>query len=75
MKKSKSTTKNTAKTPSKRAKPGQLVRAAVPGSPAIVDEASLLTELRNLIQAARQRTHLAAEDETEVIEAKQFRSQ
>ena len=60
MKKTKPTTKNTAKTPSKRAKPGELARAAVPGGPLVVDEASLLSDLRSLIQSARQRVATVA---------------
>ena len=60
MKKAKSTTKNTAKTPSKRAKPRELARAALVGGPVIVDEASLLSDLRALIQSARQRVATVA---------------
>src|SRR3990167_6598050 len=36
------------------------MRAAVPGGLAVVDEASLLTDLRSLIQAARQRVATVA---------------
>ena len=60
MKKAKPTTKNTAKSPSKPAQPGQLARAAVPDALAVVDEASLLTDLRALIQSARQRVATVA---------------
>ena len=60
MKKAKPTTKKTAKTPSKRAQPGTLTRAAVPEVPVVVDEASLLSDLRSLIQAARQRVATVA---------------
>lgn len=55
MKKARSTTKKTAKSPSKRAKPKELTRATLAGAPTVVDEASLLSDLRNLIQAARER--------------------
>ena len=44
----------------KRAGQGVVARAAVPGGLAAVDEASLLTDLRSLIQAARQRVATVA---------------
>ena len=52
--------KNAGITPRKRAKPGNVTRAAAPGRVAVVDEARLLTDLRSLIQAARQRVATAA---------------
>ncbi len=60
MKKTKPTTKNTGKTPPKRAQPGKLTRAAAPEAPTIVDEANLLSDLRALIQSARQRVATVA---------------
>jgi len=60
MKKTRPTSKNTGITPRKRAKQGNVRRAAVPGGLAVVDEASLLTDLRSLIQAARQRVATVA---------------
>ncbi len=60
MKKTRPTSKNTGITPRKRAKQGNVARAAVPGDLAVVDEASLLTDLRSLIQAARQRVATVA---------------
>ena len=60
MKKAKPTTMNTAKTPSKRAKPGKLTRAPAAEVPTIVDEANLLSDLRALIQSARQRVATVA---------------
>ena len=60
MKKTRLTSKGTGITARKRAKQGSLMRAAVPGGLAVVDEASLLTDLRSLIQAARQRVATVA---------------
>ena len=60
MKKTRLTSKNTGITSRKRVKQGNVTRSAVPGSLALVDEASLLTDLRSLIQAARQRVATAA---------------
>lgn len=60
MKKTRPTSKNTGITPRKRAKQGNVTRAAVPGRIAVVDEARLLTDLRSLIQAARQRVATVA---------------
>ena len=60
MKKTRTTSKNTGITLRKRAKQGNITRAAVPGGLAVVDEANLLTDLRSLIQAARQRVATVA---------------
>ena len=60
MKKIKSTSKSTGIILRKRAGQGIVARAAVPGGLAAVDEASLLTDLRSLIQAARQRVATVA---------------
>ena len=60
MKKTRPTSKNTGITPRKRAKQGNVTRAVVPGGLAVVDEASLLADLRSLIQAARQRVATVA---------------
>ena len=60
MKKTRLTSKNTGITSRKRAKHGNVTRAAMPGDLAVVDEASLLTDLRSLIQAARQRVATVA---------------
>ena len=60
MKKTRLTSKNTGITSRKRVKQGNVTRSAVPGSLALVDEASLLTDLRSLIQAARQRVATVA---------------
>jgi DUF1016 N-terminal domain len=60
MKKTRPTSKSTGITPRKRAKQGNVARAAMPGGLAVVDEASLLTDLRSLIQAARQRVATVA---------------
>lgn len=60
MKKTRPTSKNTGITSRKRAKQGNVTRAAMPGGLAVVDEASLLTDLRSLIQAARQRVATVA---------------
>ena len=60
MKKSRPTSKNTGIISRKRAKQGNITRTAMPGGIAAVDEASLLTDLRSLIQAARQRVATVA---------------
>ena len=60
MKKTRPASKNTGITPRKRAKQGNVARAAVTGGLAVVDEASLLTDLRSLIQAARQQVATVA---------------
>lgn len=46
--------------PLKPAKPGKLAPAAVPGVPALVNEAALLGDLRDLIRTARQRVATVA---------------
>ena len=60
MKKIKPISKSTGIILPKRAGQGIVARAAVPGGLAAVDEASLLTDLRSLIQAARQRVATVA---------------
>lgn len=60
MKKAKSKTTSTGKAPSKRAKLGTLTRTAAAEVSAVVDEASLLSDLRALIQSARQRVATVA---------------
>ena len=60
MKKIKPTSKSTGIILRKRAGQGIVARAAVSAGPAAVDEASLLTDLRSLIQAARQRVATVA---------------
>ena len=60
MKKARATAKNKGKTLAKRDKPGKLTRATVTEVSNIVDEQSLLSDLRSLIQAARQRVATVA---------------
>lgn len=60
MKKTKPTLKNAGIAQLKPAKQKKLTRAAVSDTLAVVDEASLLADLREIIKAARQRVATVA---------------
>ena len=60
MKKTRPSSKSTGITLPRRAKQGNVTRAVVRRDLAVVDEASLLADLRSLIQAARQRVATVA---------------